>query len=70
VAFFISATADEKTFCDAPSSLLAIHCIERGAKSCSELDGIVLRPEVHEEQSRRLDEHVVVKCGNRDAIPS
>src|SRR5258708_5019364 len=42
--------------------------VERGAQALGELDGVVIGPEVHEDQARLLGQHVAVDRGDLDAI--
>src|SRR5262245_62477219 len=52
------------------SALRARRLVERGAQSLRKLYGVVVRPEVQEEQPRLLVEHVAVNCRHLDAIRS
>ena len=50
------------------SALRARGLVECGAQSLGELDGVVIGPEVHEDEPRLLGEHVAVHRGHLDAV--
>src|SRR5262249_58012040 len=52
------------------SLLLPIHFVESRPKAFGELQCIVVRPEVHEQEPRLLVEHVAVQRGDLDAVVS
>ena len=49
-------------------ALCAGRLVERGAQPLGELDGVVIGPEMHEEQPRLLVQHVAVVGGYVDAV--
>src|SRR5215510_2602454 len=50
------------------SALCARRLVERGAQPLGELHGVIIGPEVHEEQPRLLVEHVAVHRRHFDAV--
>src|SRR5205809_7972794 len=42
--------------------------LERGAQPLGKLDRVVVRPEMHEEHSRLLGEHVAMDCRHPDPV--
>src|SRR5262249_37020266 len=49
-------------------ALYACRLVERRAQTAGELERVVIRPEMHEEEPRLLPEHVAVHGGHFDSI--
>jgi len=49
-------------------ALCVVHLVGRGFESARQLDGIVVCPEMHEEQARLVIQHVIVDCRHLDAV--
>src|SRR5260370_40827262 len=62
------ATCDPSSGTERRSALRACGLVERGAKALGELDGVVIGPEVHEDDSRLLRQHVAMDRGHLDVV--